>query len=428
MTEEQLEAAWPTLAPKQQLPAIEQLIAAGRLETADRLLARTRYPHAGDQMIRDFYVGMVRKDQGRTKEAVAIFREILSRRPEFTRVRLELAHALMVAEEDESARHHFELALGAAGSNPAIEQAIRSHIAAIDSRKTWDFTGYMTLAPSTNLNQGSERAVIYLNGLPFQLAEANRKRSGVGFIAGFNAGYRHPLADRLDLLASIGVQAKRYKVEDFNDLIASLTVGPRYRFDWGTLGLFGLVEKRWMADEEYSTSLGGLLSASVRLGAQNMAFADLTCSDRAFERDWRKADLSYQDGYACSASGRIEHYFDSRTFFRLLGAWTHEQTGRRHLDNTGWQIGAGLYRELDLAISVYGEARYTRKAHDGVYPGATVAREDDRYDVSLQVTKRDWQVLGFAPMLQYTYTVNDSTIGFHTYDAHGVNLTLTKKY
>jgi hypothetical protein len=33
-----------------------------------------------------------------------------------------------------------------------------------------------------------------------------------------------------------------------------------------------------------------------------------------------------------------------------------------------------------------------------------------------------------APMLQYACTWNDSNVGFHRFDAHGVNLTLTKRF
>jgi Surface lipoprotein assembly modifier len=49
-------------------------------------------------------------------------------------------------------------------------------------------------------------------------------------------------------------------------------------------------------------------------------------------------------------------------------------------------------------------------------------------ELSLNVTKRDLELFGLAPMVQYTYTINDSNVGFYQYDAHGVSLTLTKQF
>lgn len=154
----------------------------------------------------------------------------------------------------------------------------------------------------------------------------------------------------------------------------------------------------------------------------------MTCSRRRFETDWFGQDLSYQDGHACQASGRLDHHFDSATFARILGGGGRERTGQPHLDNDSWFVGAGLYREFGWGLSVYAQGLYTVRDYEGLYPTLNEARSDDRFDASLFITKRDWEMFGFAPMLQYTYTLNQSNVGFFDYDAHGLNVTLTKRY
>ena len=55
-------------------------------------------------------------------------------------------------------------------------------------------------------------------------------------------------------------------------------------------------------------------------------------------------------------------------------------------------------------------------------------RLDDRYDLSMFLVKRNFEIMGLAPMLQYTYTINASNVEFASFDAHSVNLTMTKKF
>jgi tetratricopeptide (TPR) repeat protein len=423
-----VEAKWPQLSAQERAIVLEHLIRHARYDDAQRLIAKTPADHADDRQFLRFYGGLVLKGQGRHAEAIAVFREILAARPDFARVRLELAHTLYMTQEDEGARHHFELVLGGSASNSTLANTVSSYIAAIDGRRRWDFSTYVSIAPSTNLNQGSESRVVYIDGLPFELDEANRKTSGIGVSAGFQGSYRHPVSDRLDLIVSGGAQGKRYNDDDFNDALVNLSVGPRYRYDWGFVGLYAIGDQRWYADEAYATSYGGLMSASIRLGAQDIAYADLSCSRRSFETDWLDNDLSYQDGHACLASGRLDHHFNSATLGRILAGGGRERTGREHLDNDSWFVGAGFYRELGLGLSVYAQGLYTVRVFEGLYPTSTEARDDDRFDASLYLTKRDWDMFGFAPMVQYTYTLNTSNIGFFDYDAHGVSFTLTKRY
>lgn len=425
---DQLDRHWPGLTPSQQFAVVEQLVQGADFATAERLLAATTYAQPNDRLIKDFYIGVIRKAQGRNGEATAIFRRLLDDHPEFDRVRLELADTLFRQQEDISARHHLDLMLGASASNPDLAATARSYINAIDSRRRWSLSSYVSIAPSTNLNQGGDNRVVYVNGLPFTIADRNLKKSGVGLAFGAQAGYSHPLTDRIDLIASAGGAFKRFGDSEFNDALVNVSVGPRYRFDWGYVGLHGIADRRWVADDNYYASWGGLASTLLRFSHRDLLFTDVTCSDRRFDHSWQSTDLSYQNGVACGLSSRWEHHFDTLTYVNALGGLGRERTGLEHLDNQNWFAGFGLHRELPWATSVYFQGIYTDKDYRGIYPTTTTARQDKRIDLSLNVTKRDLELFGLAPMLQYTYTINDSNVSLYRFDAHGVNLTLTKRY
>jgi outer membrane protein len=419
---------WSTLTPFQQLAAADQMISGGAIDQAEALLNATQYTVTNDQITKQFFLARIAQARGQNDEAIASYRDILVQHPEFSRVRMELATTLFQTKDDEAARHHLDLVLGDTASNPNLANTVRSYINAIDGRRLWDASAYITIAPSTNFNQGSDASTIFLTGpdgkpLPFTLDKGNVKHSGIGIAAGLQASYRQPVTDQLDIIASGGINTKTFKDGDFNDALFNVTVGPRLRFDWGYLGLYGLAEQRF-----YANSYGGLLSSTVRLGPQDIVFGDFSCSHRDFESDWKGSDLRYQNGNLCGIGGRFEHAFDSSTLVRVLGSVGRERTSLAHLNNDTWSVGAGLGSEMPWGVSIYTQALYTSREHDGIYPGAGVRRSDDRWDFSVNLTKRDWIMFGMAPQIQYTYTLNDSTVPFFNYDAHSVNLTLTKRF
>jgi outer membrane protein len=426
---------WQSLTPFQQLAAVDQMISGGAVEQAEALLNATQYSAANDQITKRFFLARIAQTRGQADEAIASYRDILVQHPQFSRVRMELARTLFQTKDDEAARHHLDLVLGDTASNPNLANAVRSYINAIDGRRLWDASAYITIAPSTNFNQGSDASTIFLTGpdgkpLPFTLDKGNVKHSGVGVAAGLQASYRQPVSEQLDIIASGGINTKTFKDGDFNDALVNVSVGPRLRFEWGYLGLYGLAEQRFYANDFYYNSYGGLLSATVRLGPQDIVFGDVTCLRRDFESDWKGSDLRYQNGDLCSMGARLEHAFDSSTLVRVLGSVGRERTTLEHLNNDTWSVGAGLGSELPWGVSIYAQALYTSREHDGFYPGAgtAVRRSDDRWDFSVNLTKRDWIMFGMAPQIQYTYTLNDSTVPFFNYDAHSVNLTLTKRF
>ena len=69
-------------------------------------------------------------------KAIAAFRAILVKQPELVRVRLELARAFFLKEEDRLARRHFELVL--AGKPPAgVALNVNRFLSVMRARKRW---------------------------------------------------------------------------------------------------------------------------------------------------------------------------------------------------------------------------------------------------------------------------------------------------
>jgi tetratricopeptide (TPR) repeat protein len=436
MTLEAAWAQWPTLSVPQRTAVVEQVIRAGAFADAEVLVAdmvrRTPGPEA------QFLLGALRKAQGRVAEAIEIYRAILADRPQLARVRLELAHALFLAEQDESARHHFDLVRNTL-TNTDVDRVVQGFVDAMDRRRRWHANAYVSLAPSTNFNQGADARSVAIDGLAFTLDPNARKQSGVGLTLGVNAGYLLPLTERLDLVIAGGANARQYTSDVFNDYVVSGEIGPRYRFPWGEVGLYLTGGHRWYSRDDYqlgrapatdgwagadpfATMVGGRLAVDARLGPAQTVSSSLGCVDK------RHDTFVWQDGLNCSARISVDHGLDAGSFLRVLGGVEQEDAETEHLAYQAGHVGLGLYREIAWGVTVYAEAVYTRRDYDGLYPTATEARQDDRVDASLTLTKRDWKVFGLAPSLQYSYTVQESNVVTSTFDAHSLNVTLTRKF
>ena len=119
---------------------------------------------------------------------------MLVARPELIRVRLELARAFFLKEEDRLARRHFEQVL--AGNPPSgVALNVNRFLAQIRARKRWSLRLGMALAPDTNIGAGSDERIIYIQGLPFRRNQEELTTSGIGVSAWLGGEYQYPLGD-----------------------------------------------------------------------------------------------------------------------------------------------------------------------------------------------------------------------------------------
>jgi tetratricopeptide (TPR) repeat protein len=392
-----------------------KLAKSGQHDLAASLLKR--YPLAGEfGPNRQLYIeGLILKARGNLTGAAKKYRAALADDPSLTMVRAELAQSLFQLEEDDSAKHHLNL-LMAEAPNEYEAQGIRSFIDTIDARRPFTFNAYVSVAPSTNVNNGSSNETIYapLWGVEMDIDKDSREQSGVGFSTGFSAGYAH----RLGMYASV------YTDDDYNIYGASQSAVLRYILNGGFLGA-GVVASETMKNDEIGLSY---YSYGPRVSLQKA----ITPQDRinlSSVYEWRTyPDTSLSDGTALMIDGSWNHAFDSSLTASLGTGYDRIKT---EVDFTAYETysgSAGLYKELPKGITVdlNGEVRFSD--FDAMDPIAGVRRKDTRLAGTVALTKRDFNIWGYAPALEYTYVYNDSNISLYEFDSHSVDFRLSKDF
>ena len=126
--------------------------------------------------------------------AVRTFQAMLVRNPALVRVRLELARAHFLREEDAQAKAHFERVL--AGDNPPpVVANVNRYLAEIRKRKRWSSYFGFALAPDSNIGSASDERTINIFGLPFERDQEQLTSSGVGLSLWGGGEYQHSLRD-----------------------------------------------------------------------------------------------------------------------------------------------------------------------------------------------------------------------------------------
>ena len=140
--------------------------------------------------------------------AIRSFRGILVKEPDNLRVRLELARGLfsrgncvepprnlfkhMLGDDCWAAEQHFLRLLGAKVP-PQVVMNVQQFIQICCARKRASGTLSLALAPDTDVNTSTSAQTVDIFGLPFQLDDAARAKSGIGVVGTLTGEIQRPL-------------------------------------------------------------------------------------------------------------------------------------------------------------------------------------------------------------------------------------------
>jgi hypothetical protein len=399
------------------LRLLVELIRSGQHDLAQELLRTGPFtgPLAANRIL--FLEGMILRARGDRKAAVKKYRAVLGRDPNLTLVRMELAQTLYELGEDDGAKHHLELLMSVAPS-PEYARNIRSFVDAIDARRPWRANAYVSVAPSTNVYGGTANDTYYWNGIPF---EFKGQESGVGLAGGINGAYVKRFGPRLLGITAGGIDARKYEDSDFDRAVFSQSAELRLENPSGYIGIGGTAWEQLRGDGDQNFSFGPRITALHRFNPSLHARGSLSADRRDYDDDDR-------DGYLLTAEGRLTAIIDPTLTVYGLAAVQYEMTELESTDFLAQTLGVGVYREFTHGLSLGGEVWVRHEGYEGDYSILGEPREDWRGNLTLNLTKRDFTIFGYAPVVEYSYTRNFSNVPFFEFDAHGLDFRLTKTF
>lgn len=363
-------------------------------------------------------------------EAIAAFRAILVDRPELVRVRLELARAFFLKEEDRLARRHFEQVL--AGRPPeAVAVNIQRFLNIMRARRRWEAWFGAALAPDSNLNAASGERTIFLDTpfgrLPFTRQGDVTPKSGVGVSIWGGGEYQYPLGPRWRLRSGANASIREYKGGDFDRHFLSAHIGPRRLIDAQTeASLLATVERQWTAGAPETDRFGLRLEAEHRLTPRLSVFGRAS----AARRNCR--DCNWLDGPVGDVS--LGASWAALPILRFGGnaGWSWTRANSEHWRNSGPQASLGATLALPAGFTVGLRASLQRTEYQGRgFAHRTIdrePREDETRTLSASVHNRALTLAGFSPRLSLIREERETNAQALDYDRNRAELSFVRQF
>ena len=428
----------PGLSPESGAAEARALIQSGRFDEALAVLRPLAEDHPDGTNIH-FLIGLAAIEASRRPggvpedkrvalldEAIAALRGILIDHPGLVRVRLELARAFFLKNEDGLARDHFERVL-AGKPPPAIVANIDRFLNVMRARRRWSARFGFTFAPDSNIGSTSEEEIIYIGGLPFRRDGDTSASSGVGVVIWGSAEYQHPLSERLRLRAGTDVSRREYTGKDFDQTFLSGHAGPRWLAGTATeLSLLGSARYRWIADKPYSRELG------VRFEVEHRFASRLRMSGRASWHQREHRQNTNLDGPVAAFSLGVSALITPALRIDATTGYGRERTQSVVRRNTSrWaQLGASVSLPRGFTLGGGAELRWTNYEGRWCCPFTLdgASREDRVRTLSASVFNRAFTLYGFSPQFALVNEARDSNAQLHDYRRNRAELRFVRQF
>ena len=341
---------------------------------------------------------------------------MLVRRPELVRVRLEVARAFFLKEEDRLARRHFEQVL--AGKPPAaVALNVNRFLNIMRARKRWSVRLRAALAPDSNISSRSDEGTILIDTpfgrLPFTY-QGDKPRSGIGIAVWAGGEYQYPLDPRWRLRAGADFSRREYRSGEFDRMFVAAHLGPRWLVGRASeASVLASVRQSWLADEEDYRDLGVRIEGRHRLNRRTVAFLNTARHERRYEgREWLDGpvtDLSAGVGWVATPTMRVN---------TALG-WGNQRTEReRERNSSRWgRVGVTLLLPYGFTVGGSGTLRWTDYQGDWApFVEGGGQRSDLTRSIRLNVHNRAFTVAGFSPQASVVQEQRTSNAQLHEYE------------
>ncbi len=340
-------------------------------------------------------------------EAIAALHAILVERPDLVRVRLELARAFFLKEEDGLSRRHFDQVL--AGNPPAaVVTNIRRFLSIMRARRRWTAYAGAAIAPNSNINGASDAETVLIpvfgQLLPFRRSADSRSQSGVGFSLWGGGEYQHPLDERVRMRFGADAARDEYGGSKFDRTFMGVHFGPRWLASPRTeFSVLGVAHRQWTGGSPDNDALGGRVEAWRGLTRTIGANASVSWRRRDYRRR-NSLDGPVTD-YSLGLVWVVTPTLRTRASVGYVRERPKSQSGR-NATRLG-RLGADLALPLGFTLGASGEMRWRDfKGTGRDYLTLDGARRSDRTHIlRVSVLNRAFTVLGFSPQMVFVNEV-----------------------
>ena len=404
------------------LQAARLLIQADRLEDAYAFLKQAKPKNENEWIERLYLLGRIEVQLGKPEIAIKRFEAILERRPDLTKIRLQLAAAYYASGLDKKAKFHFRSSL-AENLPLSVETIVEDFLRQIDARKPWSASISASLLPEAKPKQISGEKEVLVNTLPFQLEEDKRPSSGTGVLVSTGVSLSPVISGDLRGLLAFSGGATIYERSEWNDVSIATDIGMTRLLERGSLSQGIRFGWQRSGNERFSR----------RHGVWAKAFWQLSDTVRfeipvsvEYQKYYTK---QYRNGTEVGVNPNVTFLIGTRSRIRLearLGLVGAKSPYHRH-NIKG--LGLRYKRILENGISYSINSFVQNKRYLRIDPLIGKIRKDQQLVFSVSFSHQSIRYQNFAPTLTFSDERNRSNIPLNLeYRNRGMNFSLVRNF
>jgi outer membrane protein len=409
-----------TYTPAQLFDLTQQLVMAKRYAEAEPLLrALQNSPQFAIE--RQFLEGYVLIETGNLKAGEKKFRAVLDAKPEMTRARLELARTLYLQGHNTAADYHFRVSQR--DQLPAeVAAVVSQYRRVISEQRPWRVNMSFGFAPDTNFNAATSDRSVDLFGLPFDLNEDARRKSGIGQTAAVSGSVRLKLSANWAMGVEAAGRVVNYRGSLGDDIIGSVAIGPQGKIGETEVRLAATAANRWYGGRPATRLIGAQFSASRPVGDRGILGLELSA------RSINNLVNNDYDGWQYGAAMSYERPV-SRALAASVSVFTkYEPLREQSVSSFESGLAVGFGGELPLGLNVGTSLQASRAWFSGVSPQFGDTRKDLRLEGRASLTFRQLRMMGFAPMVAYSYASAASTLSLYDFGRHRIEFSFSRTF
>jgi hypothetical protein len=348
------------------------------------------------------------------------YRALLDEQPGAASVRLQLGRVLAAQDKILAASREIRRAQ-ATGLPPEVAKSVERIVSVLRSNAPFGGSIEVSIAPDTNINRATRSQTVEAFGLPFQLNDDAREKSGVGLATSAQIFVRRPFLGKQRISAQLAAVGNFYADSKFSDLTLSLSAGPELQLGKLSVRPAAIVNPSWFGGHALSNSYGASLMARRPIGSTAALAASATVQHS------RYFNLPDQTGDAYSGQLSIEKALSARLYARASA--TLVRNDATSPANAYWSYGTGLTLSRQMGkLTGYAGVNYRRQNSDGAFFLFGAKRDEDFMEANMGMIFRPVSLYGLSPVIRLSHSRNKSPISVYDYSRNRVEMGLTKDF
>lgn len=416
-------ASVPTKAGNSMEEKINFAIISKDWQKLEKLLSQYHKIVDYDQILYNYGLGALYRHQGRQKEAINLYQQILERQPSLHYPRFDLA--MMLYEDKRYSEAEAQLRAAKPYLSPELKVLTSQLLNNIKKSQDWKPLLNFSYETTDNVNQASDLKELVIGDATFIRSdaslpqEANGIRYDIGATQEKNFNGNHYIYKGAELRG-----VNYWDNNDYNELTLQAGLGYRYKElkqSWGAIMRF---EQNLLGGSQYNQNYSATLNYNRKISKKLQISGSFSHSQKRYEED----DLAeYYDGHSNSTAWIVLYQPKPRWLVYAGADAMNDSLADEAESSDRYGIRGGMVYS-GKNISLRNNVRYAKRDFwaDNFWYGEK--RKDNEYQFSTSISHKKFSWKGFMPKLNYKYQKIDSNLPLYERSNSSLFVEIDKKF